>query len=192
MSTDALKQAELNQIRNLETQTGKSFADWLKIVQSSLLQKHGELVNMLKAEHGIGHGYANLIVHHAKQSHAGAEGDETDWVEEQYKGKENLRSCYDKLVEVIGSFGGDIEFSPKKAYVSVRRKKQFAILQPSTKTRFDIGLNLKGIEPAEKLEKAGSWNAMCTHRVKLESEADLTDEMVADLRGWLKQAYDQA
>ena len=95
-------------------------------------------------------------------------------------------------MEVIGSFGGDIEFSPKKAYVSVRRKKQFAILQPSTKTRFDIGLNLKGIEPAGKLEKAGSWNAMCTHRVKLESEADLTAEMVADLRGWLKQAYDQA
>lgn len=188
MSTDALKQAELNQIRNLETQTGKSFAEWLKIVQTSPLQKHGELVNMLKSEYGIGHGYANLVVHHAKQSHAGAEADETDWVEEQYKGKELLRSWYNQLVERIRSFGGDVEFSPKKAYVSVRRKKQFAILQPSTKTRFDIGLNIKGVEPAGKLEKAGNWNTMCTHRVKVESEADLS----ADLDSWLKLAYEQA
>lgn len=187
MSTDALKQAELNQIANLETQTGRSFAYWLQIVQSSPLQKHGELVNMLKTEYGIGHGYANLVVHHARQSHAGADADETDWVEEQYRGKENLRPLYDRLVEIIGTFGGDVEFSPKKAYVSVRRKKQFAILQPSTKTRFDIGLNLKGVEPSGQLEKSGSWNTMCSHRVKLESEADLSAELAA----WLRQAYEQ-
>ena len=38
------------------------------------------------------------------------------------------------------------EIAPKKAYVSVRSKKQFAMLQPSTKSRFDIGLIIKNQE----------------------------------------------
>ncbi len=37
-----------------------------------------------------------------------------------------------------------VEVVPKKANVSYRRKKQFALLTPATKTRFEIGLNVKG------------------------------------------------
>ncbi|MCG7856924.1 DUF4287 domain-containing protein [Flavihumibacter sediminis] len=188
MSTDPVNDAMQSQIKNLETQTGRKLEDWLKIVQSSPLQKHGELVTMLKTEYGIGHGYANLLVHQAKGSFAGAEGDETDWVAEQYKGKENLKPWYDKLIATIESFGDDVELSPKKAYMSVRRKKQFAIIQPSTKNRLDLGLNLKGVEPSGMLEKSGSWNAMCTHRMKIEMDSALSPE----LDGWLKQAYEQA
>ena len=67
-------------------------------------------------------------------------------------------------------FGGDVELAPKKGYVSLRRKKQFALLMPSTKDRFDIGLALKGEEPAGMLELAGSWNAMVSHRVRIAAE----------------------
>ena len=80
-----------------------------------------------------------MVVHYAKQSHAGAAENDTDWIAEQYKGKENLKPWYDKIMNEIHKFGKDIEVSPKKAYVSLRRKKQFAILQPSTKDRFDVG-----------------------------------------------------
>ena len=90
MSTDALKQAEQNQIKNLEEKTGKKFSEWIDIVKKSGLEKHGEIVSMLKEKYDIGHGYANLVVHHAKQSHAGAAEDEVDWISEQYKGKESL------------------------------------------------------------------------------------------------------
>ncbi len=74
-----------------------------------------------------------------------------------------MQAWYDKLMHAIAKFGNDVEVSPKKAYVSLRRKKQFAIIQPSTKTRMDVGLNIKGVKPAGKVEAAGSWNAMCTH-----------------------------
>ena len=86
------------------------------------------------------------------------------------------------------SFGTDVEVAPKKANVSLRRNKQFAILQPTVKTRLDVGLVLKEVEPAGRLEAAGSFNAMVTHRVRLSS----LDEVDSELVGWLHRAYDQA
>jgi len=187
MSAGALKQAVENQIKNLEEKTGKPFNEWVKIVKESKLEKHGELITMLKEKYGIGHGYANLIVHHAKQTHAGASS-EDDLIASQYKGKDNLKLWYEKLMKEIHSFGNDVEVSPKKAYVSIRRKKQFAILQPATKDRLDIGLNIKNLAASGKLEAAGSWNSMCTHRIKVEDEKTLNKELFA----WIRQAYEQA
>jgi len=77
---------------------------------------------------------------------------------------------------------------PKKAYVSLRRKKQFALLQPSTSARLDVGLILNGVKPTGRLEPSGSFNAMFTHRVRVTSEADVD----AELRRWLKLAHNEA
>jgi predicted transport protein len=187
MSNDVQKAIE-NQLKNIETSTGKSIAEWTQIIKSSSLEKHGELVNMLKTKYGLGHGNANTLVHTAKQSHADVPGNETDWLEEQYKGKENLRPLYEGIVAKLQTFGNDVELSPKKAYMSLRRKKQFAIIQPSAKNRLDVGLNIKGMNPSGMLEAAGSWNSMCTHRIKLDDNSTIDDKLV----GWMKQAYDQA
>lgn len=88
----------------------------------------------------------------------------------------------------VNKFGKDIEIAPKKAYVSLRRKKQFAILQPSTKDRLDVGLNIKGIAPAGNVEEGAKWNAMCTHRIRVEDEKTINKDLI----GWIKKAYDQA
>ncbi|HEU4632854.1 MAG TPA: DUF5655 domain-containing protein [Flavisolibacter sp.] len=187
MASDAIKQAMETQVKNLEEKTGKKIGEWIEIVQASKLEKHGELVTMLKEKYGIGHGYANMVVHTAKQSHAGF-AEEEDLVNEQYRGKEHVKPWYDALMKAVSAFGEDVEVSPKKAYVSLRRKKQFAIIQPSTKTRLDVGLNLKGVAPSGPLEAAGSWNAMCTHRIKIEDAKQAGTEVVQ----WLKKAYEQA
>ena len=76
----------------------------------------------------------------------------------QYSGaKGGLRPIYEALIEQIAEFGDEVVVSPKKAYVSLRRKKQFGLIQPSTKTRVDVGLNLKGVEPTERLENVGEF-----------------------------------
>ncbi len=174
-------------IKNLEENTGKKFEEWLKIARTSGHEKHGELIKFLKSEHGLTHGYANLVAHKARKSDAGS-ADDGDLVTAQYEGKENLKPLYDKLVSEIEKFGDDVELAPKKAYVSLRRKKQFGLIQPSTKTRLDIGINLKGVEPGGKLEKAGSWNTMVSHRVKLSTDDNIDSELI----GWLKAAYEEA
>lgn len=176
-------------IANLKTNTGKSLEQWVKIARAAKLSKHGEVVKHLKTEHGLTHGYANLVAHSALESGSISAESGDALIDEQYAGtKAALRPLYDALVAKISKFGGDVEFSPKKAYVSVRRKTQFAILQPSTATRFDVGIKLKGAAPTPRLEVAGSWNQMVTHRVRVESAKEIDAELMA----WLKEAYSSA
>ena len=179
---------EQTMIDNLLKNTGKSLEEWIAIVRATGLEKHGEVLKFLKETHGFTHGFANLVAHKAKGSDAGSSEDPQQLVEQQYQGKEGLRPIYDKLIEAIQQFGPDVEIAPKNAYVSIRRKKQFALLQPSTKTRLDIGINLKGLESQGRLEKSGSFNAMCSHRVRTEKVEDVDAEVI----GWLKAAYEQS
>jgi hypothetical protein len=130
---------------NLKANTGKSLDQWTKLAKSSGRTKHGELVTWLKSEHGLTHGYANLVAHStfksdaASQTAAGA-----DLVASMFEGdKAALRPIFDALMKAIHTFGNGIEESPKKGYLSLRRKTQFATLHPSTKTRFDV--TLKGV-----------------------------------------------
>ncbi len=188
MSSENIDKATHTQIANIERNSGKKLNQWIDIVNKSGLSKHGELVSFLKEKHGFTHGNANIVVHFARQSHAGAAENTDDLVTEQYKGKENLRPWYDKIMSEVSKFGKDVELAPKKAYVSLRRKKQFAIIQPSTKTRIDIGLNIKGVVPSGIVEDGKGWNAMCTHRIKLEDEKAINKELI----DWIKRSYDQA
>lgn len=170
---------------NLAAKTGKTLAQWLKIAQASELEKHGQLVKMLKADHGLTHGYASLVAHEALRSSAEHAGD-ADLVAQQYSGtKADLKPVYDALIAMVSKFGGDVEVSPKKTYVSLRRKKQFALIQPSTATRVDVGLCMKGAPTTDRLEASGAFNSMCSHRVRLTSPGDVD----AELRAWLKEAY---
>ncbi len=173
-------------IQNLKEKTGKTLEQWLKIVKTSRLAKHGEIVKMLKADHEMGHGYANLVAQMHLQAASGGPVAEGDLVEAQYAGaKAALRPIYDALIAAVKKFGGDVEISPKKTYVSLRRNKQFGLVQPSTATRLDVGIQLKGRKPDGRLEASGSFNSMVTHRVRVESAKEVNAELI----GWLKEAY---
>src|SRR4030042_3903259 len=162
-----MDKATQTMIENLHKNTGKSLEQWITIVKKENFTKHVEVMKFLKDTHGLTHGFANLIAHKAKGSDADSSENKDDLIEKQYKGKEHFKPLYDKLLDEIQMFGRDFEIAPKNAYVSLRRKKQFAILQPATKTRFEIGINLKGQEPKGKLEAINSANAMCSHKINL-------------------------
>lgn len=174
-------------IAGLREKTGKSLDDWLKILNASKLSKHKEFMTLLKTKHGLTHGYANMIALQALQSDSHTASDGDALVNAQYAGtKAGLRPIYEAILTAVGKFGKDVEASPKKAYVSVRRNKQFAIIQPSTATRVDVGINLKGIEPSGRLEASGSFNAMVSHRVRVSTPQEVDKELVV----WLKKAYE--
>lgn len=191
--TDVEKGLEA-QIRNIEKTYGKTMAEWTELVRASGKTKHGEILALLKSDYGMTHGNANRVALIAREADAAsmvkkAEEQGSDPVTELYSGtKAGLRPIHDKLMAAIQAFGSDIEIAPKKGYLSIRRKKQFCMIQPSTATRQDVGLILKDTPAAERLELSGSFNAMFTHRVRLSTP----DDVDGQLTDWLKQAYNQA
>lgn len=175
-------------VANLKAKTGRALPEWVALVRGSGLDKHGQIVAMLKADHGLGHGYANLIAQTAMQGDGPAPGG-GDLVAAMYAGeKQQLLPIWAAVEKAVRAFGAEVEIAPKKTYVSLRRSKQFALVQPTTKTRVDVGLCLKGEAPGPRLEAAGSFNSMVSHRVRLEKPAEVDAELVA----WLKKAYDLA
>ena len=84
------------------------------------------------------------------------------------------------------ALGDDVTQTPKKAAVSFIRKHQFALVKPATKKRIDLGLKLKGVPEAGRLEGSGPFGSMCTHRLQITDASEVDDE----LKGWLKAAYD--
>ena len=176
-------------IDNLPEKTGKDLKAWLAVVKKMKLDKHGAIVKALKADHGVTHGYANLIAHHALAAAAPAAGGDDDLVAAQYQGpKAELRPIYDAVVAAAAKLGKDVEVSPKKTYVSLRRSKQFAIVKASTKTRVDLGFNLKGVAAKGRLGKSKAFGEMCSHQVALGAKKDVD----AEVKKWLKQAYEGA
>lgn len=188
---DKVADATQSMIRNLEEKTGRKLDEWVSMARKSGFAKHGEIVKFLKSEHAMGHGYANLVAHALVTPTVLKAGqtDSGDLLAGQYTGaKAGLKPIYDKILSAVEAFGDDVEVSPKKTYVSLRRSKQFALVQPSTATRVDIGINLKGVKPAGRLEAAGSFNSMVSHRVKVEDIKQIDAEVIS----WLKQAYESA
>ncbi|MCK6694950.1 MAG: DUF4287 domain-containing protein [Thermoanaerobaculia bacterium] len=179
--------AEITMMENLQKNTGRSLEEWKRIARDAGFQKHGEMVKYLKETHQLGHGYANFIVHKALATDAGSADDKSQLIENQYKGKENLRPLYDMLMAEILKMGADIEVAPKNTSVSLRRKKQFCLLEPKTKTRLEVGLNMKGVEPAGKLEGCPP-GGMCSHKIRVEKAEDI-DAAVFD---WIRKAYGMA
>lgn len=178
------------QLANIQKKTGKTLAqlsDWLG---ETGLEKHGQLRDAAKKELGLGHGDANTLVTVYRRSSGAAAAPAATAdaaVDQLYQGpKAALRPVHDSVMAAINKFG-PFEVTPKKAYISLRRRKQFAMVGPATKTTVEIGINANGLPAGDRLveQKPGG---MCRYKVRLGSP----EEVDAELVGWIRSAYDAA
>lgn len=183
----------LAQLRNIQTRTGRTIVELHAALDGSGLTKHSEKRSWLMAEYGLGYGDANAVV--AVQGKnlgdlgpAGAAPTATgDPLDAIYTGaKAHLRPLHEAVIATVDGFG-DYEQAPKKAYVSLRRRKQFAMVGPATKDLVEIGLNARELPDHPRLKKLPA-GGMCQYAVRLGDPAEID----ADLRGWLRAAYDAA
>ncbi len=189
---DSLDKARNTQITNIQSKTGKSLEEIRAMIQSSGLSRHSELRQMFIDQFGLGFGDATMLVHFALdsdgQSAAQAAGATTEEILSGiYSGtKAPLRPLHEKVMEQIAKFG-EFTIAPKKNYLSLRRKRQFAMLGPGTKGRLEIGLNMKNIPSTDRL-LAEMPGGMCQYKVFLAAEQEIDDELI----NYLKTAYDTA
>ena len=190
--------ATLTQLRNIQARTGKTIAELHAVLAASGLAKTGERRSLLMEQFKLGYGDANTVaLFYGKPVPAldGAPAPATaapadaaqDPLDAIYTGaKAPLRALHAAVLQQVSNFG-DFEQAPKKAYVSLRRKKQFAMLGPATREAIEIGLNARSLPPGARL-KTMPAGGMCPYTLRITGAADIDPELVA----WLRAAYDAA
>ncbi len=146
---------------------------------------------MLMEKFDLGHGHANMVVHlvlkpDLKSTPEAKPLSADDALDEIYADKPDLRDFHGKILDVLAKLG-DFEAAPKKGYVSYRRKKQFVMVGPKTKTAIEVGLAAKSL-PANPRLKEMPPASMCRYTTRVSA----TGEVDAALRGWIKTSYDEA
>ena len=187
---NSLDKAVQTQLDNIQKKTGKSPDEFAAIIKKSGITKHGEIRDMLKTEYGLGYGDANALAHGILQSDGArmGRGKSSDTIlDEIYSGKKaGFRPIHEKLMKEIAKFGA-VEVAPKKGYVSLRRKKQFAMIGPKTNTRFEVGINARDFKKHKRLLEQPK-GSMCNYIVQITDAKEVDAELIA----WLKSAFEQA
>ena len=173
----------------IKAKTGKTPADFRKLAAKKDLTKYPELVSWLKSDFELGHGHANVIAHEIVNADA-PKVTQDQAISKLFSGKkEKWRKPYDALAAKLSRFGTDVTVGTTSSYISLLRNgKKFGIVMPSSAERLDIGIKFKGVAPTARLESAGTWQTMVTHRVRINNPTQLDKAVLA----WLRQAYDMA
>ncbi len=174
------------QWRNIEAATGLTLDDFTDIVRTAGLERHGEIVSLLKTRHGLTHGNANLVALRVREVLAGGAPQVTELLDAQYAGQRaHLRPVYERVATIARSMGSDVQEVIQRTGVSFRRQRQFALVQAPSSKRVTLGLNLDATPDDPRVTEV---TGMCSHRVDLPDAASV-DEAVA---GWIRMAYERA
>jgi hypothetical protein len=173
-------------IANMEQKTGKKMQEYVDLLRATGLTKHLEQVKWLKEHHGLGHTQAQIIAWEVSKPEDYVAPASEELLAAQYKGKEHLKPIYDKAVALLDALGEGWELDYCKGYVNALRGRQFFVIQPSTKTRVDLGFRLPGMETGGRLLPAKNvGGGSITHMVSI-TNPDHVDEQVAD---WIRMAF---
>jgi len=184
-------------INNLPKTTGRPIEEWMALLKKSGPAGEKERRDWLKKNYQLGGTTAWMIVDRAEGK--GAEDTDPEaylqaaaqYVEAMYAGpKAALRSIHDALIAQGLALGNDVKICPCQTIVPFYRQHVFAQIKPSTRTRIDFGLALKGAKkkPPKRLIDTGGLakGDRITHRIEISAMANID----AEVKEWLKIAYD--
>jgi len=184
-------------VAQLKQKTGRSLEEWLALVEKEGPATEAERRDWLKKKHGLGTNSAWWIA----EASVGKGGEEDSpeaylraaekFVDDMYAGgKAALRPIYDALLQLGLAMGPEAKACPCKTIVPLYRNHVFAQIKPAAQTRIDLGfcfLKLGKKPPKRFLDTGGAKKGdRITHRVEITS----TGEIDAEVKRWLKTAYD--
>jgi hypothetical protein len=171
--------------RTLETRTGEGLEAWNRKVAATGIDDEVGLRQWLTIE-GV-EGYPRMLLVMERFGYpdfllAGAD----ELIDGQYQSRPQLRPILDAIVALAPTLG-EVEVQARKTYVTlITPRRTFAVIQPTTKSRVDLGLRLDGVLPQGRLEPApGVGNDAFNLRIALSAPEEVDEEVIA----WLERAY---
>ena len=171
---------------SLEKKTGKDVAAWNRRVRAQKLGDEKSLRAWL-AEEGIAGYAATLLVWERFGYPDFIAADVDKVIDGQYPDRPSLRPILDAVLDALPGIGS-VTIQARKTYISlVSPRRTFAVVQPTTKTRVDLGLRLDSQKPGGKLLAArGVGSDAINLRIGLSSPTDFDKEAMR----LLQRAYD--
>lgn len=174
---------------SLKERTGRTLEEWVALVQASGIDPldQNAVRRWLRAEHGVPQNSQWAIADAAARAAGWVPPTLEQSIDEQYAGaKAALRPIFDRLRQVLESFGDDVKMEGRATYIPFVRRRQFAAVAAATRTRVDVGLRYTD-PPASGLLTPANAPGQATHRLSITSSTEIDDEVVRLLR----TAYDQ-
>lgn len=180
------------QLKNIETATGKDFETLRREIQAWGAMPYAKRRDRIAQHFGMTTAHADTlgacVDETQRQDERAANG--ADWRTEAETwftgGKAKFLPLFRQLADEISTWPG-VEFAPKKGYLSLRNRKQFATLGPATTTRLEVGLNGKHFVAGDRLIQLPPGQ-ICHFQVRLSE----TDTMDSQLLEWIRSAREAA
>ena len=173
---------------SMNERTGKTLEEWVAAVQATDIDPLDQkAVRKWLKEQGVLQN-SQWAISDAAARAAGWERPSLEgYIDSQFNGdKAALRPIFDALREIIESLGEDVSVEGRGGYTPFVRKRQFAVIQVSTKKRVDLGLRFTQA-PDSELLSTSSLPGQSTHKIGLTSTEQITDEV----RELIRLAYEQ-
>ena len=189
MATKTSGEIEQEFIDNLKTSTGKSLADWMKLTKASGITKRNDIIKWLKEKNGFGHMNASLLAGIYLNNGQPVYGNTDDLLDNQFAKAADMRPLYELFTAFAKKHFPGCTVLPKKTYVSVLEKREFAAINIKPK-ELRLGLDLGDRPFDEEVSKSKLSGPMprISHMLVLTEAAQLN----ADLAQLLKASYQRS
>ncbi len=171
-------------VANCKANTGRGLEEWVALAKKSGAKNEKEVRAFGKAE-GLSTVYQTAV-----SESLFPRADDEGLVEAQFAGaKAALRPIYEAFAKVARKLGADVQIFPRKSQITFARDKTFAVVRAATKDRLDVALKLHGEKATLRLvldKKAQKSDPSHVVGIKAVNELD------AELKAWLKKAYERA
>lgn len=181
MATKTSGEIEQEFIENLTSSTGKPLSEWLQVVGSSGHAKRNDIIAWLKQNKGFGHMNASLLAGIYLNGGQPVYGSAADLLSNQFAKAAGMRGLYESLAAFVKQHFPNSSILPKKTYVSLLEKREFAAINIKPK-ELRLGLDLGDRAFDERVTKAKLSGPMprISHMLVITDAAQL-DARLAEL-----------
>jgi len=183
VATKTSGEIEKEFIDNLKGSTGRTLAEWMKQVGSSGISKRNDIIKWLKAKHGFGHMNASLLTGIHLNNGKPVYGSIDDLLNNQFAKAVDMKPLYEAFMAFAQKHFPDSTALPKKTYVSILEKREFAAINIKPKElRIGFDLGDREFDQAVSKSKLSGPMPRISHMLVLTDKSQLSNDLVELLK----------
>jgi hypothetical protein len=190
VATKTSGEIEKEFIDNLKTQSGKSVPEWMKQLSSSGITKRNDLIKGLKEQHGFGHMNASLLAGIYLNNGKPVYGNTADLLANQFARATQMRPLYESFIAFVQKHFGNSSVLPKKTYVSILEKREFAAINIKPKElRIGFDLGDRPFDNTVSKSKLAGPMPRISHMLVLTDKSQLDGDLVELMKASYQRSH---